>query len=598
MSLLFGYPTVGSDGTLFSLASTDLNQYSAYEYEPQEKMWIKRNEFGAGSHNSFTCVNVGNKENIWASTFDKEKNIPKLFRRSNEEDAWIEIDRPVDNLHTASPFVGADGTVWLLSMKLDGPEDKTLWRYTGEGLLWEKMPGGQEIWEIAVGDENHIYSIRNDGTGEIYKFENNQWVSQGGPPKCSMYQKLYLESIGVGNDGTIAVTGMCYNNPSDYKYVAWRSFDQGKNWKPFPLPEIQDYPLICVGGKDHILISQSGTNYRWSENQNKWELIPTNTIPLKDAIQKIQANLDSMIDLVDIYHNYFQTNVSELYTLCQVKDDDNGQQIANKIILKSFDAIGMIGELEGAGAISGVLSAAFNYMIQDGGYDWNTTFADIWTRLNDNSIYLRRQLSTINSDVVGNWNIKFVNPNSNTIITIADLVESAMPANHSIKFQKILDRMLIDGRYQLWKDVLPRRWDKVHLGNPTPISFKTESEVNDFIKNYIDKNANYYIIPEKNGEYWDIHEWWLGYGSFFPYNHHEAPGILCLRLFQDDGLGNIVRPNSITTRKDVFENWGLQNLTVFMPPSGVISNSQNADRLKEATTSGYSVILRSKYKSN
>ena len=75
----------------------------------------------------------------------------------------------------------------------------------------------------------------------------------------------------------------------------------------------------------------------------------------------------------------------------------------------------------------------------------------------------------------------------------------------------------------------------------------TEPYTDPEIKNWLTNNIQYSGLK--------VYLWELAPSINYP--SAKAPESLINWLFKDDMNGNIVRPSAVTTRKDVFKNWGL-----------------------------------------
>jgi hypothetical protein len=578
MNIEISMISAGANGAVFGSAWYGPSA-GVYEYDAAGGVWISRNELPPDSDITLNDIFCGSDQFVWATGANADNSVQALYVWNDSEDGWQEVSRPVGNDHSATPIVGADGTVWLYTMMLDGPEDKALWLYGGDNA-WTPIENAdaQDIWQVSIADANNIYSVRNDGSGKIYKYDAAfGWQEQPGPPLDNNYRSLHLNSIGAATDGTLVVSGTLYNSPSDWQAACWQRAAGASPWVEMPQPSTNSVQYVSAGAANNIWgIGYQNTFavFQWDTIKGQWHGVITSDVPAAQVIQKVQTNLTNMIELGDKYHDYFQDNINELYTLMQVNDTDPGQTIVTSMIRLSFKAVAAA-PFPGAGAVSGVLGGVFDWMVADYSGDLNKVFANVWARFAANSQYLRTTLSNIHDDVAGYWAVTYTNPDSGEITKVADLFESQMPGENDAKpFNDVLQATLKEGRYGLWQQVLGTKWNNVSIANPSPyFYFKTQAEANAWIESYVNTNENYYItLDEEDGRYYP-NEHWLGYG-LFPYGHHEAPSALCEALFTDDGLGNVVRPDSITTRSDVFNNWGLPVQKVTIPPTTTVQAPQ------------------------
>jgi hypothetical protein len=565
MNIEISMISAAADGSVFGAAWYGPSA-GVYEYDTADQVWISRNELPPDSKTTLNGIWAGSNEEVWAMGGGESGEPPKLFRWDSEEDGWVEISRPVGDDHSAQPIVGSDGTVWLYTMMLDGPEDKALWQYVESNWVPVENSDAASLWMVIIASADSIWAVKNDGQSNIYRYAPTGWQELPGPAVESGWNSLHLSSIGVGADGTMLVSGTLYNSPSDWQYGVWQRASDGSQWTKLPQPEHNQIGYVAAGSATNIWgIGYQGQTgiYQWSVASGQWQGVITSDVPAAQAIAKIQTQVNNMISLTDHYHDYLQDNVLELYSLMQVEATDTGQVLATNLIRLSFKAVGAA-PFPGAGAVSGVMGGIFDWVVSDHSGDLNVTFANVWARLSKNFLYLRTQLSNIHSAVNEYWSDQYTNPFSGEVVKVADLFESNMPADGKA-FNDLLLQVLHAGKYSLWQQVLPTKWHKVSLINPPVMPFNSKADVDAFIESYVNKNENYYLVAYQQGGKWYTNEWWLGYGPF-PIGHHEAPAQLCETLFTDDGLGNVVRTDAITTRADVFTNWDLQDQKVVMPP--------------------------------
>lgn len=584
--IILGTLSAAEDGTVFSIGNWgDYKHASALQYQSDGSYWMVRDEFretlGAVS---ILSVGVGSSEHVWSAGHD-DAGKQLLFVR--KDDTWTSVKGPVPTDRIISPHVGSDGTVVVRTSDAYGRK-RQLFLRTGDD--WTELADGDLSWAVGVGSADFIVCTRHDGKGKLYKLEGTEsWTEFAGPPPAKGYSQTYYGDITATSDGRILVVVYSDNSTGPGKYTVASSEDGGKTWTTLDAPDAATTSLNTIGlGADGSVWLQGKYVYR-SDDSKTWTQVFSVTIPSATAIEKVKANLGNLIDLNDRYHDYLQDNVSEAYNLIGLEDTDPGQALATAMMSLSIGAIGQV-PIPGAGVASGVLGAAFNWAIEDSGKSWGGTFGTIWKRLSANAIETRSFLSGLNSNVKEKWNERLVNPATGTELDVADLVDADIPSSNESAFTDILKAMLVKGRYQLWKGLVPKQWHRVHVINESPLGFKSKAEANDFLEHYVNKNPQYYGTVSKvkhwYGTRYEVKLQWLGYGVLFPYGFHDASAAMCNRLFKDDGLGKIVRPDSITTRKEVFTGWGLQEQGVVMPggpPSPVLDRARQRSRFDEVS---------------
>ena len=566
--------SAGANGSVFGSAWQGPSK-GVYQYDPVDALWIARNELPPNAGITLTSISGGSGQHVWAVGQNDQGTQYRLYRWEPSEDGWLEVLRPVGNDHLGEPIVGADGTVWLYTMRSGGPSDKALWRY--KGGAWTRIANADpaSLQQVSIADANSIWSVRNDPLAKVYKYDATLgWQPQPGPTPDSGYS-LHLISIGAASDGTLVVTGKLYNSIWQATYACWRRAAGSTTWVKMPQPASNLIQSVSAGGADNIWgVGYQGNFavYRWDSVKQKWHGVITSDVPAAKAIAKVQTNLLHMIELNDTYHDYFQDNIAELYNLMQVNSTDPGQVVVTTMIRLSFKAVSAA-PFPGAGAVSGVLGGVFDWMVADHSGDLNKTFADVWARFSKNSIYLRTTLSNIHDDVPEYWAVAYTNPESGEITKIADLIrECDAGQGRRQAVQRYAPDDLKSGNTACGSRCSrpsgtmsrssTRRSSGSRRGQRWTPGFSATSTTT--------KTTNI-TVNEQAGKYY-LTSYWLGYG-LFPLGHHEAPSSLCEALFTDDGVGNIVRPDSIATRSDVFNNWQLQVQKVSMPPTATDSRA-------------------------
>src|SRR5262249_46551346 len=93
---------------------------------------------------------------------------------------------------------------------------------------------------------------------------------------------------------------------------------------------------------------------------------------------------------------------------------------------------------------------------------------------------------------------------------------------------------------------------------------------------------------------YNVSEIWLGQNAG-TFSDAAAPENLCNYLFQDDGGGTIVRPAALTTRADVFSNFGLTQKTFYVnnpPPIGAAMTRRDYVDFKNRPGKTFEELLR------
>jgi len=279
MNIEISMISAGANGAVFGSAWYGPSA-GVYQYDPVDNGWISRNNLPPNSGITLNGVACGSDQYVWATGANADNSVQKLYCLDPVGEEWKEVARPVDNNHAAMPVVGADGTVWLHTMMLDGPEDAALWLYGG-GNAWTPIANAdaQDVWEVSIANANNIYSVRNDGTAKVYKYDGAfGWQEQPGPTPDSGYKNLYLNSIGTASDGTLVVTGMLYNSPSNWTMACWQRTAGSSPWTKMPQPSNNLIQYVSAGALNNIWgIGYQNTTavFEWNPIKKQWRQIST-----------------------------------------------------------------------------------------------------------------------------------------------------------------------------------------------------------------------------------------------------------------------------------------------------------------------------------
>lgn len=198
------------------------------------------------------------------------------------------------------------------------------------------------------------------------------------------------------------------------------------------------------------------------------------------------------------------------------------------------------------------------------------TFADIWQRFDATFLQANTDLTAIYSDPVAHWNDSYNGINGGSY-PVSELVNATMPDKDESAFVSGAKSILNTFDYNLWKETLSAAWYQWEGSNdPTLLTESQSYDVAGMARGFCDIHPAYYIkwswydnhssscCSEEHG--YQLSEIWLGQDAGV-FTDAAAPQNLCDYLFQDDGGGTIVRPAALTTRADVFSNFGLTQKT-------------------------------------
>ena len=338
-------------------------------------------------------------------------------------------------------------------------------------------------------------------------------------------------------------------------------------------------------------------------------------MPLDKA--QITENLKNLIDLNDLSFPPASGEIDVVNGYLETQDNkDNGAGLFFNLL---FSAVGLIGELESIPAspvIAWFLSAIVNTFNEKTQPQLYNPFPQIKARYIATYMAIDSKLTSILNDLDNQLDTVLTIPDSIKLpppydtkktITVRELADYKIPANYSDDFNTCKDKFVVGFRNELVKQTLPTLgkygigaihkrnmgryyiyvmvkpgdvndnvydWSSSNLMiNSNDIQLQDHwttvsgSSFSDFEKTAAAYNENMggsLLVPvSNNGSTILYHKYYM----FTGYSDGEHSGWDLSNkdfynwLFQDDGFGNIVRPDSVGLRDDIFRNWSITNGT-------------------------------------
>ena len=336
----------------------------------------------------------------------------------------------------------------------------------------------------------------------------------------------------------------------------------------------------------------------------------------------IKQNLKNLIDLNDLSYPPASAQIGIVYGYLTEDDNhDNGTGLFANLL---FSALGLIGEIEAipaAPVIAWFLSAVVNTFNEKTQPQLYSPFPQIAARYTATYMAIDDALTTILNDLDHHMDDVFTIPdyinlpppyNNKKTITVRELASVTIPANYSDDFNTCKDRFIIGFRNELVKQELPRinkygigtihkrdmgrynifvmtvpgspndtlyGWstgrytidsNDIQLENHNvTVSGNKYSDFNATAGSYCEQMGGALIVPISNdGANIDYHKYYMFTG--YETDEHSGWNLSSKDfydwLFQDDGFGNVIRPDSVGKRNDIFRNWNITNGSCIPPP--------------------------------
>ena len=328
--------------------------------------------------------------------------------------------------------------------------------------------------------------------------------------------------------------------------------------------------------------------------------------------EKIKQNLKNLIDLNDESYPPANSEIGIVYGYLSATDNhDNGVSLFGDILIEGLSLIGDI-DNPAAPVVAWFLSGLVNsYNTSTPPNLLNPDITQIAARYVATYLQIDTDLTTILNDVYNNLDKEFTIPdnlnlpapyNDKKTIKVRELSDIDFPAKYSDDFNTLKDAFVIGFRNELVKQELPRinsysigavhikygtkYWlyiaqnppnaDRINWtgggwtitntelqlqGRDVKVSGGSFDDFNKTAGAFCDQSGAMIIVTDKTdsdisfSKYYMLQGFsdgeWSGWnlGSTDFYNW----------LFKDDGFGNIIRPDSVGMREDIFRNWGITN---------------------------------------
>lgn len=329
----------------------------------------------------------------------------------------------------------------------------------------------------------------------------------------------------------------------------------------------------------------------------------------------IAKNIKNLIDLNDLTFPVASAEIENVYNYLTEKDDhDNGVGLFSNLLFSAFGLIGEIDAIPAAPVIAWFVSAVVNKFSETTQPQLYNPFPQITSRYIATYLAIDTALTTTLNDLDNHLDDVYTIPDFINIpnhpkktMTVRELANYDVPANYSDDFNKCKDAFVIGFRNELVKQELPRigkygigciyarnmgryyiyimskpgsdhdriyEWKDGHYtinsndtqlqstGHVVSVSGNSFGDFQSVAGKYCEQMGGALIVPMSNdGSTIQYRKYYMftGYEEGEHSGWDLSPNDFYAWLFQDDGFGNIIRPDSIGKRDDIFRNWGITN---------------------------------------
>jgi hypothetical protein len=284
--------------------------------------------------------------------------------------------------------------------------------------------------------------------------------------------------------------------------------------------------------------------------------------------------LSTLYSLFSFWHDRTQDDINRIINLLNYQQKDEFQELIKSSMSQAFSVIKLV-EVPGASAVAGALTAAFQFAIRETLQKTDLIYADLWQAHSQLTDRILATISELKDKVDDGQQI--------VDLEIPDYLKSAFNSLENVEhfevgsksFEQIIIQMKNEYRYYLWKTLLPKLYCFLYpepelLDNP----FDSENQAKDYASTL---SKAYYVEGITQFEYpvyyfwsktkWKVERCWLSkLGNYDAWNLASASDELCDVLFKDRPNGE-PKGSGFVTRKEVFENWGLEKHMMSPSPS-------------------------------
>jgi hypothetical protein len=314
----------------------------------------------------------------------------------------------------------------------------------------------------------------------------------------------------------------------------------------------------------------------------------------KDEISIIKNNIAFLIDFIDTNSEYAENAINEVFEKLNLDDNYDYKRFQfNQLLLKAYEYVSKV-EFQGDGAkyIGWILSSIVNSFNDKNTPELSKNFDSLKERFIQTNIQIRRSLSKIYDNPQKYSSKNFAVPTTSFFyknISVTDLLKITIPNKYNNNYNDILKAYFNGIRYFIAKEELCKLDYKIvaitsdgftcepnddndilwmwganckmaqTIDNTELNNYENEVEnvyvrgknFNKTAGNFCEAVSNAFIIPINDKIY---------YHKYYIYTETENSSDEFFNwLIQDNGFGKVLRPDSVTTREDLFRNWGIQN---------------------------------------
>jgi hypothetical protein len=320
----------------------------------------------------------------------------------------------------------------------------------------------------------------------------------------------------------------------------------------------------------------------------------------KDEISTLKNNISFLIDFIDTNLEYAENAINEVFEKLDLDDNYDYKRFQfNQLLLKAYEYVSKVkvngnedANENGAKYLAWILSSIVNSFNHQNTPELSKNFDSLKERFIQTNIQIRRSLSKIYDNPQKYSSKNFAAPTTSIFyknISVKDLLKVTIPNKYNNNYNDILKAYFNGIRYFIAKEEIPKldykvvaftsdgltcepnddndvlwMWDVncrvvQTIDNTELNNYENEVEnvyvhgknFNKTAGNFCEAVSNAFIIPINDKIYY--HKYYL---------HSETENIsidFFNWLIQDNGFGKVLRPDSVTTREDLFRNWGIQN---------------------------------------
>jgi len=284
--------------------------------------------------------------------------------------------------------------------------------------------------------------------------------------------------------------------------------------------------------------------------------------PTLDNIAKVKSNLANMQAFNDYVYNNGGAYIANCFLLMTSKDESDPGLVVGMSLLEG--AFGVVASFGAFGGFAGCyMCGEVSSWVVETPPDLNSAFASMDIRFQHSSMAFDNNCATYMADPEAYWDKSFSWQGQS--ILLADLSTIDFPKEDDPEFFDMASAALKALDVTIWKTILQEKcWITLWTYNGGPEMQSADTNMVSWDEQFISRNPAWYNTwywHSKKGmfdkDWWYVNKWNLNFGATHMHTN-DIPTAACAYLFIDSADGIVINPVGLSSRRAVFEQWGIR----------------------------------------